>query len=132
MDYGLVREAVGWGLIAITPINLLLLYLINYLNGTTTGFYTEQVIYYFAASSSLSVIGIAFVVEEYGKRIQERERRQMKRRIGILCSVCGAVMGQGETKCRICGSSPLKECASCGSLMSITAEQCPRCGYGSA
>ncbi len=128
--YSHTREAVGWGLIVVTPLNLILLYLLNYASWPPNDLFTPQVIYALSVSFSLTLVGMVLVIEEIGLNVQEREKRQLKRPEGVVCPVCGAVMRPGQSKCSICGSSPLKECASCGTLMSISSEQCPRCGYG--
>ena len=127
--YNLLKEAIGWGMISITPFNLLLLTIFDYLLYLKEGLFSLQMIYYFSVAAAFSVVGIMFVIEVRGSSSQERQRRQIRRPEGIVCSVCGAVMRPGETKCGICGSSPLKECPSCGTLMSLSSERCPKCGY---
>lgn len=128
-SYNLLKEAVGWGLIAVTPFNLLVIAVLDYLPLPKEGLFAMQIVYYFSVAAAFSVVGIMFVIEEKGYASQERQRRQIKRPEGIVCSVCGAVMRPGETKCGICGSSPLKECPRCRTLMSLNSEHCPKCGY---
>ncbi len=127
--YGNSREAVGWGLVAITPLNLLLAYLLNYLDPASSGPFTTQVIYSLSVSASFSLIGVVLVIEEIAFRVQEREKKKVKRQEGAVCPVCGAVMRPGQARCSICGSSPLRECPNCGTLMSISSKMCSRCGY---
>lgn len=115
-----------------TPFNILVLYVVDYITGSHSGFLSPEVIYYFSASISFSVVGIVLVVEEIGSITQQIQRRGIRRPEGVVCSVCGAVVRAGESKCRICGSSPLKQCPQCGTLMSISAEQCPKCNYRTA
>lgn len=130
--YSLTKEAVGWGLISITPFNLFLLLVFDYFPELRDGLFEVQMMYYLSIAAAFSVVGVMFVIEERGSAFQERQRRQIKRPEGIRCSVCGAVMRPGETKCGICGSSPLKECPRCRTLMSLSSEHCPKCGYATA
>ncbi len=130
-QYAAIREGVGFGLVLITPVNLLLLYAVNLLLGVDTGYFTTQVIYYLSASSSLSVVGVVFVIDEAASRSAERQKRQQKRTEGAMCTVCGAFMRPGETKCGICGSAPFKSCVNCGTLMTLSTQVCPKCGQHS-
>lgn len=131
-SYNLLKEAIGWGLISITPFNLFLMVVFDYLLDLKDGLFAIQMIYYLSVAAAFSVVGVMFVIEVRGSTSQERQRRQIKRPEGIVCSVCGAVLRPGETKCVICGSSPLKQCPSCGTLMSLSSEHCPKCGYSTA
>lgn len=131
-SYDLLKEAIGWGLIIITPFNLFLMIVFDYLLGLRDGLFAIQMIYYLSVAAAFSVVGVMFVIEVRGSTFQERQRREIKRPEGIVCSVCGAVMRPGETKCTICGSSPLKECPRCGTLMSLNSQLCPKCGYATA
>ncbi|MEM3852558.1 MAG: zinc finger protein [Methanomassiliicoccales archaeon] len=118
-----VRRALGIGMLAVTPANLLIFFLL----GISSPQYSSPFAYFLAGSLAVSVAGVFLVIDYYAS-VSTVQPPAVQRPKPALCPVCGAIVFPDRVDCEVCGSLLFRKCPSCGLLNRGTSPVCSRCG----